>query len=961
MSIENRGGTDRGGAGNGHRTQNSFAWQLTGILLVIGLLPLLMYDLLSQRVTEQAVMRQASEHSMQVLRSQQDYIGLLAEQIEALAANLAQVDEITTALGSTGQDERTLDGGSYDKLATKARIGYLLSNYRNLRGLVSIDLFALNGDHFHVGDSLSEDGIRTGTRDTLLERTFKSEASVVWHGVEDNIQMFSREAKVVVATKLLMRANATWLKPEPVGMLVINFSTTELHRHFSQVNLGEGASLLVLDGQRRLIYTANADRTGNAIPAAFSQLLVAASGSSLQTVDGQPMLLSYQHIPAQNWYVVSLVPQSTLLAPMQSIRNMGWLLLLLSVLMTLLMNQVFAARVVKPIAAIADGFKRFQQGVLDDAWRMQLPRSLAQVQELVVWFNTFLDSMAKRREADTRLRIAATAFESQEAMLVTDAQRTILQVNGAFTALTGYSAQEAVGQNPSLLNSGRHDRAFFVDMAQQLREHGHWQGEIWNRRKDGTIYLEWLTITGVKDEHGATTHYVATMTDITQRKATEEEIRQLAFYDPLTQLPNRRLLNERLHHALVSMGRQPRCAALMLLDLDKFKLINDTLGHDMGDLLLRNVAQRLLACVREGDTVARLGGDEFVVLLEGLSASPDEAASQAKLVGQKMLQALALPHELNGAPFQGSASFGVTIVSDPASLTDELLKQADIAMYQAKEAGRNALRFFDPVMQQAVLDRAALEIDLHQGLAQHQFAIYLQPVLHGQAVRGAEVLIRWQHPKRGLVLPADFIPLAEETGVIVPLGLWALQMACEQLVQWASQPDKAHWVLSVNVSPRQFRHPDFVPQVVQVLTATGADPARLKIEITESLLINNLDDAIAKMHALKAHGVHFSLDDFGTGYASLAYLKRMPLSEIKIDYSFVRDVLSDPSDAITVRTILALGQSMGLDVVAEGVETEEQMAFLLAYGCELFQGFLFSPPIAPFELDAWQAKRLRVP
>jgi len=937
--------------------RHSFALQFTAILLLIGLLPLLTQFILTQTITQQAVMRHASEHSMQVLRSQQDYIGLHIEQVEALAANLAQVEEITTALSNPGQDAHALGSGSYDKLVTKVRMGYLLSNYRNLRGLVSIDLFSLNGDHYHVGDSLSEDGIRHGMRDALLEHTLKSEASVVWHGVQDNIQMFSHENKVVVATKLLMRTHATWLKPEPVGMLVINFSTTELHQHFSQLKLAESASLLLLDAQRRLIYTPNIDRIGDTVPQAFTQLLVGASGSSLQTVNGQPMLLSYQHMPAQDWYIVSLVPQSTLLASMQGIRNMGWLLLLLSVLMTLLLTQVFAARVVRPIGAIAEGFKRFQQGVLDDTWRMQLPRSLPQVQELVSWFNTFLDSMARRREADTRLRIAATAFEAQEAMLVTDAQRTILQVNAAFTELTGYSAQEAIGQTPRLLNAGRHDEVFYADMHAQLDADGHWQGEIWNRRKDGSVYLEWLTITGVKDEHGRTTHYVSTMTDITQRKAAEEEIRHLAFYDALTHLPNRRLLNERLSRSLISMGRQPHCVALMLLDLDKFKLINDTLGHDVGDLLLCNVAQRLQHCVREGDTVARLGGDEFVVLLEALSPQPDEAANQAKLVGYKMLQALALPHELHGTTFQGSASFGVTIVSNPASTTDELLKQADIAMYQAKDSGRNALRFFDPVMQQAVLDRAALEADMRQGLVLNQFAVYLQPVLHRQAVRGAEVLIRWQHPKRGQVAPAVFIGLAEETGVIVPLGLWILQAACELLVQWAHQPDKAHWVLSVNVSPRQFRQPDFVSQVLQVLAATGADPAHLKIEITESLLISNLDDAIEKMHTLKAHGLQFSLDDFGTGYASLAYLKRMPLSEIKIDQSFVRDVLKDPSDAITVRTILALGHSMGLTVVAEGVETEDQRAFLLAHGCELFQGYLFSRPIAPAQLDDWLAQR----
>ena len=680
------------------RFRENLAHQLTAILLAIGLLPLLVYFALSSQVTKTTMLQIATAHSMEVLSSQKDYLALQVEQVEALAANLGQVEEISNAL--TQADHDTLSN-SYGDLATKARLGYLLSNYRNLKGLVSIDVFTLGGAHYHVGDSLDNAGVRLGLRDSLLTRTLRSGASVVWHGVEDNIQMFSGSAKVVVATKLLMYANSSWLKAEPVGMLVVNFSTDYLRTHFDRVNLGEGGYLLVLDDQRRLIYAPNPARTGSAVPEEFSALLAGASGSSIQHIDGQNMLLSYQQIADKNWYIVSLVPEQTLLAPMAVIRKMGFGLLVASVLMTLLLTQVFAARVVKPIGAIADGFRQFQQGVLDGAWRMGLPRSLPQVQELVQWFNTFLDSMARRREADIRLRIAAAAFESQEAMLVTDARRKILQVNSAFTRLTGYSAEEAVGQSPSLMKSGLHDAVFFADLNASLQATGAWNGEIWNRRKDGTAYLVWQTITGVRDEHGEVTHYVGTMTDITQRKAAEEEIRSLAFFDALTGLPNRRLLADRLKLAVLNSGRRQQCGALMLLDLDKFKLINDTLGHAMGDLLLRQVAQRLVACVREGDTVARLGGDEFVVLLEGLSTQEDEATVQARQIVQKMIQALNVPHDLDGTPFQSSASFGATIFCSAACSVDELMRQADVAMYQAKDSGRNTLRFFDPQMSAA--------------------------------------------------------------------------------------------------------------------------------------------------------------------------------------------------------------------------------------------------------------------
>jgi len=930
--------------------RNNFVLQLTGILLAISLLPLLLFVFFSHQTTEEAVLELAARHNMEMLGHQKKYLGLQMTQIEALAANLGQVDEISAALAATNTDRQP---NSYDNLATKARLGYLLSNYRNLKGLVSIDVFSLSGVHYHVGDSLTSEGERDGVRDRLLERTLKSGSSVVWHGVEDNVQRHSSSSKVVVATKLLVRPDSSWLRAEPVGMLVVNFSTDHLHEHFSQIDWGQGGYLLVLDDQKRLVFSPDKAQTGAAVPEGFAALLQGESGSFIQPVDGVDMLLSYQQMPDKGWYVASLVPEDTLLSPMTRVRQMGLLLLLAGFVLIVLFVQLLVVRVVKPIGAIADGFKRFQQGRLDPNWRMPRPHSFAQIAELVKWFNAFLDHMAKREEANTRLRIAATAFDSQEGMLVTDADHVILQVNRAFTELTGYSAEDAIGQTPKLLNSGMHDAGFFARMYQELQGSGHWRGEIWNRRKDGTAYPEWLTITAVKDGQDRVTHYVATMLDITQRKAAEEEIRNLAFFDALTQLPNRRLLTDRLTQAIADTARHKRCGALMLLDLDKFKVINDTLGHAAGDQLLQNVAQRLVGCVREADTVARLGGDEFVVLLAGLSPFSGEAASQAQIVGQKMIGALREIHVLDGTPFQSSASFGVTVFSDAACTPDELMKQADIAMYQAKESGRNTLVFFDPFMHQAVVARASLELELKRGLSLAQLALRFQPVFSGHEVRGAEALLRWEHPVRGLVLPGDFIPLAEDTGLIVPLGLWVLKEACQTLVRWSAHPQRAQWVLSVNVSARQFRHPDFLPSVQHILEETGVNPSRLKMEITESLLIHDVDDVVLKMQQLKTRGLSFSLDDFGTGYSSLAYLKRMPLSEIKIDRSFVRDILTDPNDAIMVRTILGLGQSMGLDVVAEGVETGAQRAFLAEHGCLLFQGDLFSAPLTLEGLEVY--------
>ncbi len=434
--------------------------------------------------------------------------------------------------------------------------------------------------------------------------------------------------------------------------------------------------------------------------------------------------------------------------------------------------------------------------------------------------------------------------------------------------------------------------------------------------------------------------------DITERKATDEEIKRLAFYDSLTHLPNRRLLHDRLKHALASSTRSGKPVAVLFVDLDNFKTLNDTLGHHVGDLLLRQVADRLTGCVREGDTVARLGGDEFVVVLEDLSNALYDAATQSENVGEKILAALNQPYDLAGHPFASTPSIGIALFADPETTIDELMKRADVAMYQAKDAGRNTLRFFDPEMQAAVAARVALEADLREGLELAQLLLHYQVQVDGTGrVTGAEALVRWQHPKRGLVSPAEFIPLAEETGLILPLGDWVLATACHQLVAWARQQETAHLTLAVNVSARQFRRKDFVRQVRTILENSGANPQKLKLELTESLLLEDVEDIIAKMHALKMLGVSFSLDDFGTGSSSLSYLKRLPLDQLKIDQSFVRDILTDPNDAAIARTIVALAHSLGLAVIAEGVETEAQREFLASSGCHACQGYLFGRPL----------------
>jgi diguanylate cyclase (GGDEF)-like protein/PAS domain S-box-containing protein len=563
-----------------------------------------------------------------------------------------------------------------------------------------------------------------------------------------------------------------------------------------------------------------------------------------------------------------------------------------------------------------------------------------------------------RHVFEEELRVAATTFQIQEGIIVTDPAGVILRVNPAFSDTTGYSAAEAVGKTPAILRSSRHDALFFREMWASLLQAGKWQGELWNRRKSGEEYPQWLAITAVRDENQRVTHYVGAFHDITERKAAEEEIRNLAFYDPLTQLPNRRLLMDRLQQGLASSARNGLYGALIFIDLDNFKTLNDTLGHDLGDQLLLAVARRLQGSVREGDTVARLGGDEFIVMLPALHASATQAAAQVELIGEKIISELNPAYQLGKHEVRSTPSLGITLFHAHEASVEELLKRADMAMYQAKAAGRNTLRFFDPQMQQRINARVELESELYQAIERHEFELYYQPqVDRSGCCVGVEALIRWPSPRRGMVSPAEFIPLAEETGQILSIGHWVLLQACEQLARWQHDPLTAGLTIAVNVSPKQFRLPVFVEELRQMLQHTAANPARLKLELTEGMLLSDIDDAITKMNAVQALGVQFSLDDFGTGYSSLSYLKQLPLNQMKIDQSFVRDILTNFNDTAICRAVIALGKSLGLRVIAEGVETEAQWTLLQAEGCDEAQGYLFARPQPIPQLETWLRSR----
>jgi len=559
---------------------------------------------------------------------------------------------------------------------------------------------------------------------------------------------------------------------------------------------------------------------------------------------------------------------------------------------------------------------------------------------------SFMRDVTERNKRIYDLRIAAMTFDGSEGIIITDADFNIIRINSSAERITGYSAEEMMGLAPHLLRPDKHEKKFLTSIWESVKYDDTWSGEIWEEHKDLDVIPLHLTISRISDSGGGTSNYVMSFSDMSKAKRDADEIYHLAFFDPLTNLPNRRLLKDRLDQTIATIGRTREKAALLFIDIDNFKDLNDHLGHDFGDLLLQKMAHRLEVLLRIEDTVARIGGDEFVIILQNLGSDGTDVPAQTRVAATKIFSALEQPYELKHHEFFSTVSIGATIIDRSNVSSDETLKQADIAMYQAKKSGRNTLRFFDPVMQAAIDKRASTEYALYNAIEENQFQLYYQKQVDDKgAVVGNEALIRWKNPSLGLVLPGDFIPLAEDSGLILGIGRWVINTACEQIQSCREQGLGDELSVSVNISPKQFYHPQFIEDILECLKRTGVDARRLKFEVTESLVIRDVDAAIDIMRKLKRLGLRFSIDDFGTGYSSLEYLSKLPLSELKIDQSFVRNMHINARPTIIIKTIISMAKSLGLMVVAEGVETQTQYDLLQSYGCQRFQGYHFGKPM----------------
>jgi len=674
---------------------------------------------------------------------------------------------------------------------------------------------------------------------------------------------------------------------------------------------------------------------------------------------GHASSTGYRDYTGFGWTTVVREDIATAFAPARALQRHILIAGALGGLFFAWLSWLMAGRIALPIRRISLAADRIATGDLKYAVPSQpgddeVAHLSRAIHEMVA---SLTGEIAQRRAAEAGLQLAAKVFgQSNEAIMITDAENRIVQVNAAFTRITGYQSEEVLGHNPRLLSSGRQSPQFYHGMWQQLLSNNRWRGEIWNRRKSGEVFPEWLSISNVTDAQGKLTHHIALFIDITERKKEEAQMERLASYDTLTGLPNRNLLADRVEQGIAQANRHQSLLAMLFIDLDHFKNINDSLGHDVGDGLLQQVAERLKLCLRRSDTIARLGGDEFIALLTEISGE-----AEASFVAEKMLAVLGDGFEVGGHTVHIAASIGISLFPNDGANKVELMRNADLAMYRAKDSGRNRFAFYEEAMNRKAVERQQLESDLRGAIEQQQFMLYYQPkvALAEDRVVGLEALLRWRHPQLGLISPAVFIPVAEQCGLIHRIGDWVLRQAVLQQRLWQSQGYRIVPV-AVNLSAAQFREAGLIAQIERILQEGGLDPRHIELELTESLLMQAETDSAALLGRLHAAGFNLALDDFGTGYSSLSRLKQLPMQTLKIDQSFVRDIATDLNDRSIVTATAAMAHALGMKVVAEGVETMEQLEFIRELRCEEYQGYLFSQPVPADEAAHFLQKPGRV-
>lgn len=936
----------------------NIALKFIAYLMFLSVIPLLILGVTAYHISRNILQTEAQRYTLQLLRNQRDYLELQLDQVEALLANIAGVETILQALG----DPRPRTD-VYTRLATQARIGYILNNYLNLKGLISIDIFTLDGDHYHVGDTLDVGQVDTVAMQRILQSALDSNRLVLWAGVERNINLNSTHEQVITAAKVLRRVNRETLTQEPLALLLANYSVDELYDRFRRTDLGESAYIRVVDQQGRLIYHPDSALIGSRIDTPPWHTSAEPEMSLTAVIAGQPYTISHVTVPRNGWRLESIIPNRTLAAKAVQIQRNTALILIACFGMVTLAALLYSRRVVQPIRAIIDSFKQLQTNSLDPQTRLAV-RSRDEIGELTRWFNAFMDNLSARQASeqalrDSEMRYSLAVRGANDGLWDWDLRRQQLYLSGRFKDMLGYAEHE-LSADPAEWFSRIHpeDRDHFnAALAAHLEGDAPcFECEHRLRRKDDRYFWALGRGLAVRDAAGQPYRMAGSSTDIDNRKRSEKQLRHHALHDTLTGLPNRVALLDYLRRAIERYKRHPdRVYAVLFLDLDHFKLINDTQGHSAGDALLVEVTRRLRCAIRATDVLARLGGDEFVLLLEDMTDVHDVTDT-----ADRLLFALAPPFAFQGQiAVTVSASIGIAIGSLAYEAPEQLLRDADIAMYRAKALGKARYELFDIVMRDQIMRRLALETELKRALELGEFRLWYQPIiaLESRRLHGFEALLRWQHPERGLLAPGEFMQVLEETGLIIPLGIWVLEEACRQFAGWRHRYSSAAALkISVNLSAKQFQDASFVQRAMTILTANGIPAAALAVEVTETALIEDTQDAAAMLKQLEMLGFEIHMDDFGAGYSSLSYLDRFQVDAIKIDRSFVAKIVAGGEDSGLIRTLIALAREMRIKVIAEGIETEGQLAYLIAHGCPYGQGYHLCRPLASSAAEAMLEK-----
>ncbi|MEI7646248.1 MAG: EAL domain-containing protein [Chloroflexales bacterium] len=784
-------------------------------LLLASVIPVLIVGVSAYEVSRGIIQDESKRYATELVEQQREYLDLHLEQIESVITNISSVEAIIQALAS-----EPAPNDNFTRLATQARIGYILDGYANLSGLVSLDIFTLGGSHYHVGDTLNVSNIRTDVRDRLMLRTRALGPAETWAGVEQNVNKASNTNQVVTVARLLSVTDRGTTQTRPAAALLVNYDIGYLYKHFSRIDPGVGASLIVVDADGRIVFHPDTQMIAAPLNSSILGMLKDARGTLITTINGQEMLVSYVRLNKWGWSVITLIPTSTLTARASTIGSVVFLALLAAFTIVGIAATITSHTVVTPLRHLTQRFQMYQHNT--PGWQVPLTiHGRDEIAELSRWFNLFSESLLAR-------------------------------------------------------------------------------GRI------------------------------------------EEQLRHQATHDALTGLPNRTDFSEQLELAIAraQIGTIPN-SAVLFLDLDRFKIVNDSLGHAAGDYVLTVTAQRLRASVRGGDKLARLGGDEFAILLRGLS-KPGEIHQ----IAERIKQELAVPFDVLGVEMTLRASIGIAMISGTYAHAEDLLREADTAMYRAKTSGGTRHVIFDDAMHQQSIELLRLESDLRHAIERHELRAYYQPIisLADGMIIGFESLVRWQNSERGIVAPCDFIPLAEETDMIQQIDMWMLRAACVDVHNWR-QTGYPDLTVAVNLSARNFQNNRLVEQIREILMETGVPPQAVHLELTESAIMADMERTVETLTQLSEMGLHIAIDDFGTNYSSLAYLKRLPADIVKIDRSFVSDVIENTDAAAITSAIIAIGHILGLTVVAEGVENCDQQAFLTKYACDAVQGHLFSPPV----------------